>query len=123
MDKKKIILYVVFAVLLGVSIYFNFSNHFDLSAKDEQINSLKNYRDSTLNSELQKSIDNELKSKTTADSAIAKANEYQTTIKSLNKRDSINRFYFEIQKKQIPYLTAVGRNRMLDSILLAAHIR
>lgn len=117
LNKTTVIVVVAFAIVLGVSLYFNFRPRaIPITESDKEVIRLRSVRDSALNFSLQKSISIQNYWQKVAEVRMDK-------VKELEKKDSTNRFYYEKEKRKIPTYTPATRNHVVDSILRANRLR
>lgn len=114
---KQVGVYALFIIALIVSVYFNFKpRSISVTESDKEVARLRSVRDSAMAFSLEKSISIQNYWKNTAKSYLARA-------KSLEKKDSTNRYYYEKEKGKISHYTSAVSNHVADSILRAAKIR
>lgn len=114
---KQVGTYALFIIAFGISIYFNFNPRLvPATESDKEVARLRSVRDSAMAFSLEKSISIQKYWQKTANSYLARA-------KSLEKKDSTNKYYYEKEKGKIQHYTSAMSNHVADSILRAAKIR
>lgn len=106
---KQVFTFVVIVLLL-VSVYFNFKPVAPKeSESDKEVKQLRYLRDSALQFKINVSEIKQVKLQAKKDSAL-------NVIKTLVRKDSVNKYYYAKEKAKIKNFTPIRRNDVLDSI-------